>query len=42
MPPIRYSQRQSRTRVADMTWVTPVRMKVTPAKTARASRLPTL
>jgi len=41
-PPTRYSQRQLSTRPAVITWVMPVMRKVTPAKTASASRLPTL
>jgi len=42
IPPTRYSQRQLSARLALMIWVMPVMMKVTPAKMARASRLPTL
>jgi hypothetical protein len=41
-PPSRYSQPQLSTRPAARIWLTPVMMKVTPANTARASRLPTL
>jgi hypothetical protein len=41
-PPTTHCQRQLSARPAVITWVIPVPMKVTPASTAKASRLPTL